>query len=73
MYGGPELNSQERSSNGSSDIASQIVSSTISSMTNNLVPSDNNNNINASQIMFQYKKNNLIGKGTFGKVYTALD
>ena len=40
-------------------------------MTNNLVPSDIN--INASQIMFQYKKNNLIGKGTFGKVYTALD
>ena len=23
--------------------------------------------------MFQYKKNNLIGRGTFGKVYTALD
>ena len=42
-------------------------------MTNNLVASDHINNINANQIMFQYQKNNLIGKGTFGKVYTALD
>lgn len=26
-----------------------------------------------NKVLVQYQKNNLIGKGTFGKVYTALD
>ena len=27
----------------------------------------------ADKVLVQYQKNNLIGTGTFGKVYTALD
>ena len=27
----------------------------------------------SKQMVVHYQKNNLIGKGTFGKVYTALD
>lgn len=33
----------------------------------------NNNLADSANLKVHYQKNNLIGKGTFGKVYTALD
>ena len=54
------------SSTQSSNLQPQLLSShTSSDPTNNLVSS--------LSFKVQYQKNNLIGKGTFGRVYTALD